>query len=340
MTSLFRPRHALGAGLVQICLAGVLWGTGGLAVQAIREHAPLSATTISAYRTAIAALVLVAACVAARQLAAVRRLLAERPLPTVFVGLATAAYQALYFASVVWVGVTVSTVVSLGIAPVALTVRDAVRRRRRPDLVEVLTVVGALVGLVLVSGAAGSVETGPHPTLGVLAAVASGSAYALATAVGEPLARAAEPLVLTTSATVVGACGLVPVALLAGGPFTTGDPVALLLLLYLGALTFALAYALLYAGLRTTSSSAAVVATLCEPVTAAVAAAVLLDERLTALGVAGIALVVAAIAGSAREKHPTGAGPVADPDPGRPTVSGFPSRRSLRDLLRTSRDGR
>jgi DME family drug/metabolite transporter len=311
----------LGAGLLQICLAGVLWGTGGLAVQVIREHAPLSPTTISAYRTTIAALVLLAACVVTRRLGAVRRLLADRPAPTVFVGLATAAYQALYFASVVWVGVTVSTVVSLGVAPLALTVRDALRRHRRPDLVEVLTVLAALAGLVLVSGAAGLGDIGPRPALGVLAAVGSGSAYAVATAVGEPLARTTEPLVLTTSATVVGACGLVPVAVVAGGPFTTGEPVALVMLLYLGALTFALAYALLYAGLRTTSSSAAVVATLCEPVTAADAAAVLLDERLTALGVLGIVLVVAAIAGSAREKHPTGAGPVADPDPGRPRVT-------------------
>jgi DME family drug/metabolite transporter len=317
MPTPFRHR----AGLLQICLAGVLWGTGGLAVQVIREHAALSPTTISAYRTTIAAFVLLAACVVARQLGAVRRLLAERPAPTVFVGLATAAYQALYFASVVWVGVTVSTVVSLGVAPVALTVRDALRRRRRPDLVEVLTVVAALTGLVLVSGAAGLGDTGPRPALGVLAAVASGSAYAVATAVGEPLARTTEPLVLTTAATVVGACGLVPVALVSGGPFTTGEPVALVTLLYLGALTFALAYALLYAGLRTTSSSAAVVATLCEPVTAAVAAALFLGERLTALGVLGIVLVVAAIAGSAREQHPTGSGPVADPDPGRPRVT-------------------
>ena len=86
---------------------------------------------------------------------------------------------------------------------------------------------------------------------------------------------------------------------------------------YLGALTFALAYALLYSGLRTTSSSAAVVAALCEPV----AAAVFLDERLGVWGIVGIALVVAAIASTAREQHPTGAGPVADPDPGRPRVT-------------------
>ena len=115
------------------------------------------------------------------------------PVPTVFVGLATAAYQALYFASVVWVGVTVSTVVSLGIAPLALTVRDAVRAaagtrpRRGADGVR------RPRGLVLVSGTAGLGETGPHPALGVLAAVASGSAYAVATAVGEPLARSTAP---------------------------------------------------------------------------------------------------------------------------------------------------
>ncbi len=319
MTSLLRQR----AGLLQICLAGVLWGTGGLAVQVIREHAPLSAITISAYRTGIAALVLLLACGLSRQLAGVRRLLAERPGPTAFVGLATAAYQALYFASVVWVGVTVSTVVSLGVAPLAITIRDSVRRRRRPDVVETLTVFAALAGLVLVSGTSGLGETGPHPVLGVLAAMASGSAYAVATTVGEPLARSTEPLVLTTAATVVGACGLVPVALLAGGPYATGDPVALLTLMYLGGLTFALAYALLYSGLRTTSSSAAVVATLFEPVTAAVAAAALLDERLTPAGVLGIVLVVAAIAGSARERHLVGAGPVADPDPGRERVDRF-----------------
>ncbi len=319
MTTLLRQR----AGLLQICLAGVLWGTGGLAVQLIREHADLSAITISAYRTTIAALVLVCACLAMRQLGAVADLLRTRPGPTAFVGLATAAYQALYFASVVWVGVTVSTVVSLGVAPLVITVRDTVRRGRGPDLVEVGTVFAALAGLVLVSGTSGLGETGPHPVLGVLAAIASGSAYAVATTVGAPLARSTEPLVLTTAATVVGAGGLVPVALLAGGPYTTTDPTALVTLLYLGALTFAVAYALLYAGLRSTSSSAAVVATLLEPVTAAVAAAVVLGERLTGWGVLGIVLVVAAIAGSAREKHATGVGPVADPDPGRPTVSGF-----------------
>ena len=97
------------------------------------------------------------------------------------------------------------------------------------------------------------------------------------------------------------AVGLAPLALLVDGPRLTDDPGALALLAYLGVLTMALAYALLYAGLRTTSGSAATVATLLEPVTAAAVAAVLLDERIGPLGLLGTALVLAAVAGLGRE---------------------------------------
>ncbi|MBS43360.1 MAG: EamA family transporter [Nocardioides sp.] len=282
-------------GLLQVSLAGVLWGTGGLAVQLVREHAPLSPLTVSAYRTGIASLVLVVAVLVLRRAAAVRALLRDRPGRAVLVGLLTATYQALYFVSVVAVGVTVATVVSLGLAPVLLALRDVAtgswHARQAPP------VVAALAGLVLVSvsghGASGG---GDHPVAGLLAAVAAGATYAVATALGEPLARRADPLALTAVSTVAGTALLVPVAFLGGGPYGTTDPVAWGWLLYLGVLTFALAYGLLYAGLRTTSSSAAVVATLLEPVTAAVVAWLVLSERLGAVGWVGTVLVVGAIA--------------------------------------------
>lgn len=294
-------------GLLQICLAGVLWGTGGLAVQVVRDHAPLSTLTISGWRTGTAALALVVVALGCHRLGAVRTLLRTDPWRVALVGLTTAAYQAFYFASVVLVGVTVSTVVSLGVAPVLLVARDAVLARARPaGLVPTLL---ALAGLLLVSGTAGLGETGPSPVLGVLAALASGTAYAAATALGEPLARRADPLALTTATTLVGAVGLVPVALLLGGPAGTTDPVALATLAYLGVLTFALAYGLLYAGLRTTSSSAAVVATLVEPVTAGLVATAFLGERLGPAGMCGMVLVLVAIGSLGR------AGARAAPEP-------------------------
>jgi DME family drug/metabolite transporter len=84
----------------------------------------------------------------------------------------------------------------------------------------------------------------------------------------------------------------------------TTDPVALATLAYLGIVTMALAYGLLYAGLRTTSGSAAVVASLLEPVTAAVVAAVVLDERLGLAGILGTVLILAAVAGLGRRERP------------------------------------
>ena len=69
-----------------------------------------------------------------------------------------------------------------------------------------------------------------------------------------------------------------------------------LLVVYLGVVTMALAYVLLYAGLRSTPSRTAVVATLLEPVTAVAIAVLVLGERLSLAGAVGALLIVAAIA--------------------------------------------
>lgn len=301
-------------GLAQICLAGVLWGTGGLAVHVIRDVEPLSVVTISAWRMLLAAVVLVSVVLALRQLSAVRALLRTHPGRAVAVGTGTALYQAFYFGSVVAVGVTVSTVVSLGIAPVLLTIADAVRQGRRPSTSRLLVLVAALGGLLLVSLTSGSGDTGPHPLLGVLLALGSGTAYAAATELGRPLAQVAGPLALTTTTTTVGTLFLLPFGLVASigdDRLVTTDPAAVTGLVYLGVMTMALAYGLLYAGLRTTPGSSATIATLLEPVTAALAAAVFLDERLGPLGVVGTLLILVAVAGLGGEEEP-----VAVPPPG------------------------
>nr|WP_157342361.1 DMT family transporter [Nocardioides sp. MAH-18] len=290
-----------GLGLAQVCLAGVLWGTGGLGVQVIRDHVDMSVLTISAWRMAIAAVVLLIVLLAMGQLRALGALLRTHPVRVVLTGCGTAAYQALYFGSVVAVGVSVSTVVSLGLAPVLLTVAESVRRRSAPALGQVGVLALALAGLVLVSVAAGAHEPGPHPTLGVLLAIGSGATYAATTAVGRSLARGTSPLVLTTATTTVGGVALMLCAAVTGSLATGfGDATATLTLVYLGVFTMALAYGLFYAGLRTVAGSAAVIATLLEPVTAAIAAAVWLDEQLGTAGILGTALILLAVAGLGR----------------------------------------
>jgi len=270
-------------GLIEVGVASVLWGTGGLAVQLIREHDALSPVTISAWRMSIAAAVLLVALLALRRGGELVALARSRPRQLLVVGVGTAAYQGFYFVSVTQVGVAVSTVVSLGLAPVLLTVAESVRHRRLPARSRLAVLVAALTGLVLVSVAGHESATGPAPVAGVLLAVASGTTYALTTAASGSVSRGASPLVLTSGMTLVGAAVLLPCLAFVDGPRVTTDPAALAWLLYLGALTMALAYVLLYSGLRAVAPSTAVTASLVEPVTAAVVAAIVLDEPLGAV---------------------------------------------------------
>lgn len=305
-----RPSHA--RGLVEVAAASVLWGTGGLAVQLIRDQAPLSPVTISAWRMAIAAVVLLVALLARRRGGELLTLARSRPRQLLVVGAGTAAYQGFYFIAVTQVGVAVSTVVSLGLAPVLLTVGESLRHRRVPEAGRTVVLVAALTGLLLVSIAGSESSTGPAPVAGVLLAIASGTTYALTTAAGGSISRESSPLVLTSGMTLVGAAALLPCLAFVDGPIVTADPTALAWVAYLGALTMALAYVLLYSGLRVVAPSTAVTASLVEPVTAAVAAALVLSEDLGPAAVLGILLVLGAVAGLGR---PTAAAGPLLPDP-------------------------
>ena len=239
-------------------------------------------------------------------------LVRSHPRQVLVVGVGTAAYQGFYFVSVTQVGVAVSTVVSLGLAPVLLTIAESVRHRRPPAVGRLGVLSAALVGLVLVSFAGHESSTGPAPIAGVLLAIASGTTYALTTVAGGSVSRTSSPLALTSAMTLVGAAVLLPCLALVDGPRVPSDPVAIAWLAYLGVLTMALAYVLLYSGLRVVAPSTAVTASLVEPVTAAVVAAVVLGETLGPVAAVGILLVLGAVAGLGRPA--AAAGPVL-PDP-------------------------
>jgi drug/metabolite transporter, DME family len=292
-------------GLLLVSCAGVVWGTIGPAVQLAHDGSGLSPWTIGAYRAIAAIIALVVASLLTGRLHSCLVLARSRGRRVIATGLATATFQLLFFVAVVATGVSVATVVSLGLAPVLLLVLDGVRRRRLPRPGQLLTVTAALVGLGLVSIAGGTGDAAPHAALGILAALGSGTAYAISTQVGAPLSRGHDALTVTTATMSVAAAALVPGGLVAayvrGEAMTTTDAGSWLLLAYLGVVTMAFAYVLLYAGLRSTTSGAAVVATLLEPVTAVLIAVLLLAERPTGAVVVGSLLIVAAIASLGRQ---------------------------------------
>ncbi|MEV4497228.1 DMT family transporter [Micromonospora arborensis] len=281
-------------GLIQITVTGVLWGTTGVAVQLLRESTGLSPVSIGFHRLAIAALVLLA-CTAPR-LGAMLAALRAAPVPLLLTGVGLGLYQALYFAAVAWAGVSVATVVSLGVAPVLAATWEAVHARRIPGPLRLGTLVAAVAGLVLITGATADPDaTAPAPLLGLLAAAGSGLGYAVTTLISRQVSQRTEPMALTTISTTVGALTLAPFALVAG----VSAPVRLdtvALLLHLGVVTTAVAYALFYAGLRTTPGSVAAVLTLLEPLTAAALAVALLHEPLPPPVIGGGVLLLTAVA--------------------------------------------
>ncbi|GAA4928247.1 DMT family transporter [Actinoplanes utahensis] len=294
LSSLLSPASA-GArlSLLQVSVTGILWGTTGVVVQVVAGSTGLGALAIGFYRLAVAAVVLLLIGVpAGKRIGAAFR---AAPVAVIAAGVGLASYQALYFLAVRLGGVSIATVVSLGIAPVLLSAWETLHTRQRPGTPSIIASAAAIAGLVLIAGA----TTGPGVTaaagLGLLAAIGSGVVYAASTGLSRHTTQGMEPLTLTTLSCTVGAVAILPLAAVEGLTFTPRlTPIALLL--YAGAITTALAYALFYTGLRRLSGSVAVVVTLLEPLTAALLAVLLIDEPLGTMTIVGGLLLLGAVA--------------------------------------------
>jgi drug/metabolite transporter, DME family len=289
-------------GFALVSLAGVIWGTTGPLVQLTVEHSALSPLTISASRAVAAAVALDVILLVTGRLSRSIGSAGRHRGRLAVVGALIASSQLLFFMSVEWAGVSLSTVVCMGFAPMLILGVTSVRRRQLPSQAQVLTVTMALAGLLLISIVGGGREHAQNPALGVMAALGAGACFAFTADVGAPLSRRVDPLTITTGIMNVAAVVLVPCDLLVAQVSQvtlTAAPEAWFLIGLLAAGVVA-TNALMFAGLRRTSSAAAVVATLAEPVTAVLIAAFFLGEHLTPAGLMGCLLIVAAIASLGR----------------------------------------
>jgi drug/metabolite transporter, DME family len=286
-------------GFLLVVLAALCWGTSGFSGKIVADRTGLGPLDIAWHRMAIGAVVLLIGFTLTR-----RRRAAETAevVPTltrgtavrlVLVAAGLGAYQLAYFAAVAAAGVSIATLVALGLAPLLIAVGATVLGHGRPDRATVVALVVALVGLVLLVGISAGADSGTTVVLGALLAVGSALGYAVVTLAGAGV-PAGIPVALAGFAG--GALLLTPVALATGLRFTT-DPVALLVLLYLGAVPSALAYGMFFRGLRSVPGAVASIVTLLEPLTATALATAFLGERLSPGALAGGLLVLAAVAG-------------------------------------------
>lgn len=282
-------------GFLLVVLASLFWGTSGVSGDVVAGRTDLGPLDIAWHRVTIAAAVLLAVHLLTRR----RRAGTAVPLTRgtgvrlVLCGVSMAVYQLAYFAAVATAGVSIATLVALGMAPLLVALGAALLGHGRPDRATVVALVVALVGLVLLVGVSAGVDTGTTVLIGALTALVSAAGYAVITLAGGGV-PAGVPVTLTSFA---GAAVLLTPVALALGLRLTGDPVALGVLLYLGAVPSALAYTLFFTGLRTVPGAVAAIVTLLEPLTATALATGFLGERLAPAALVGGFLVLAAVAG-------------------------------------------
>ncbi|RYV50188.1 DMT family transporter [Pengzhenrongella frigida] len=282
-----------------VVVGAVLWGSGGIAGTFLAAGSDLSMIAVASYRLLVGGGVLAAGLlVAGRVRRTPWRPTVGRSRPVVIRILATGAlaatYQATYFVAVSLASVSAATFVALGAAPVVVAVATAARARRRPATHVVVAMGLALAGLALLLGVPAT--GGPRFGLGLGLALVSAIAFAVMTLLNSRPLPGLEPLTLTAVSFSLGGAVLLPFAAVVGaGLVAPSGADGWLLIGFLGAVPTAAAYGAYFAGLRRVPATTAAVLALLEPLTAAVGAALLLGERLGPAGVAGAALLAAAI---------------------------------------------
>jgi len=281
-------------GFLLVVLAALCWGTSGISGRIVADRTDLSALDIAWYRLAVGAVVLLAgwALTARRRTSRIR---VTRPVAArlLLIGAGLAAYQFAYFSAVARAGVSIATLVALGLAPLLIAVGATLLGHGRPSRTTGIALVVALVGLTLLVGVSAGVDAGTAVLLGALMAAGSALGYAVVT-----LASGGVPAgVPVTLAGFAGGAVLLTPVVLAVGLHVPADPVAIAVLLYLGLVPSALAYALFFTGVRTLPGAVASIVTLLEPLTGTVLATAFLGERLAPGAVVGGLLMLAAVAG-------------------------------------------
>lgn len=289
------------------CGAAFLWGTGALVVNLLIARFGLSPESISFWRFVIGAALLVLLFGRVASMAA----LWSRRWTVLGAGSCMALYVLCWFWGIARLGAAIPTLIALCLPPVLVTLWLVLRGREQLDLMLAITLAGALVGTVLLvwrhGGAAAPVQAG---TLfgGVAFSVASALLYAVFTLFSGPLSSGLGAGPATMGLTVVAAAVMGLTGLFVPLAWPTEVPPEAWLL-YLGLATAALALLAYSWGAARLSPTALTVATLTEPLTAVLLAAVLLGEQLSAGQWLGAALLLAGIVALGRRDAQRGGVP-------------------------------
>lgn len=275
--------------VLAVIASATLFGTTGTA--RILSGVDASSVSIAAARLLVGAVGLVAISLASGR---VRHLvhLWRRPLVWVM-GIGVAAYQALFFVGTGLVGVAIGTLASLALGPLMAGLLAWVLGGTAPQATWWASTIIAIGGLSLLT--LGGIQGGTNfNTLGILAAIGAGTAYAVYTVLGSRLTRMNFSAVDVLAASfLIGALLLLPLGI---GDFTRfATPAGAALVLWLGVAATTIAYVLFGKGITDLAPGTVATLNLAEPVVATALGIVVLRESITGMSLIGCALIAVSL---------------------------------------------
>lgn len=274
-----------------LIVAGVLWGTGGLAGSLLRDLAGLHPLAVAAYRLLIGGVLATVALVAQLRHLPRTRAVARR---LVTAGALLAVFQAAYFGGVSLTSVSLATLVTIGSSPVIIAIVTAVRDRRIPSARTGLCIALAATGLGLLAGTP-STRVFWDTVLGITLCLIAAGGFAVFTLVNRNAVPGLPSGGTISLGLLLGGLFLLPVALPLGMnlPLT---PDVLGTAAFLGVVPTAVAYGSYLIALRQANPVAAALAAVLEPLTATLLSVLFFDEQLGTVGVIGAVLLGVALA--------------------------------------------
>jgi DME family drug/metabolite transporter len=269
-----------------VIAAGILFGTAGTAQALGPESATPLAVGILRIQVGATALLLAmpVAGVSPRRLPAL-----WRTPPMLVTAFTASVYQLCFFAGVSLAGVALGTLVAVGSAPVFAGLVGWVVLGHRPTVSWAVATVVCVTGLALLMAPE---MAGGGSSVGFLLALGAGLCIAgYNVAAKLQLDRGVSPLGVSAGSFVLGGLLLLPVLAMQSLAWLA-EPSGIVLVLYLGIATMAIANVLLARGIRGLSAGPVATLMLADPVVATLLGVVVLGETVTPPAVAGMALVL------------------------------------------------
>lgn len=288
-------QHNQALGFIAVIIAGIMWGTTGTAA----SFAPdVNALAIGAIATGGGGLLMLLK--AFPQLLKQRHLLTQHFLTVIMGGLCVLIYPLAFYSSMRLAGVAIGTVVSIASAPCFAVILEWLLNRKVITAKWILSFALGATGIVLLALGKSEAEiltTGDaQREWGILLGLIAGLTYAGYSWTGKALiTHGTTSGVSMASQFGFAACLLLP------SLYFTGDNVMasatnISVAVYMAFLPIFIGYLLFGYGLKSIDASTATLITLLEPVVATVLAVVVLNERFSLSGWAGIVLIGACIA--------------------------------------------